>query len=189
MSVPVPEAALNDGGWTHAKTRSRTVFEGVGVSVRAETAIYEDADLRERIAAAGGPDRVWRFFFSSRLAVSPSPPLLETVGRPHAVRESKQDFADELRDRGIEAVSAGDTRSVRVADAEAALTPFYGTVDADRATVDVVGALALWYDNGFCVAGGMYPSDGVERWVDVAPDAFETELLSLIRATAETAQT
>jgi len=185
---PSPSSSrLSDGPWALSDEYVETVFEGLGVTVEGRNRVYEDAALRERIAAAGGPDRVWRFFFVSRLSISPSPGFgMASVARPHVVRESKAAFGDELRDRGFVGVETDETTTVRVADHRATLTPHRARLPLAGDAVSVVGALAVWHDDDFIVAGGAYPEAGLERWVEggVDADAYEDELLSLIRAVA-----
>ena len=50
--------------------------------------------------------------------------------------------------------------------------------------VDVSGALVVWHDGGFRVAGGAYPTDARAAWPDIDPDAYEDDLFDLIRAVA-----
>ena len=182
----VPTERLAGSGWELARERSETVFEGLGVTVRSHTYVYEDVGLRERLVAAGSEDRVWRFFFSSRLEITPSPGFgMESVAMPHAVRESNEKFAEELRGRGFESVEAGDTQRVKLdSGTDGRLTPHHARLLVGDAEVDVAGAMAIWYDGVFLSAGGAYPEAGIDRWVDADTDAFETELLELIQAVA-----
>jgi hypothetical protein len=186
MDPPTPDPTrLSEGEWTLSREEAETVYEGLGVSVTAQTAVYEDAALRDRIVDAGGEDRVWRFFFVSRLDISPSPGAgMASVARPHVVRESNSAFAEELADRGFEDVEAGDTDTVRIDDHRARMTPHRARLPVDGGAVGVLGATVVWYDGGFRVAGGAYPTDGIERWTGTDPDAYEAALLELIRAVA-----
>jgi hypothetical protein len=182
----VPDERLADSGWELAKERTETVFEGLGVSVRSHTYIYEDVDLRERLVAAGSEDRVWRFFFTSRLEITPSPGFgMESVAMPHAVRESNKKFAEELRERGFENVEAGDTQQVQLdSRTDGRLTPHHARLPVGDAEVDIAGAMTIWYDGVFLSAGGAYPESGIGRWIDADTDVFETDLLELIQAVA-----
>ncbi len=178
--------ALADSGWTLSREETETVFEGLGVSVTAHTAVYEDADLRERIVEAGGEDRVWRFFFASRLDITPSPALMASTARPYVVRESKKTFAEELRERGFEDIADGDTETVELGGRRGRMTPHRARLSTAEGEVAVLGAVVVWHDGGFHIAGGAYPTDGLERVAghDVDPDAYEAELLELIRTVA-----
>lgn len=184
----VPEADLEARGWTRSSDRTETVFEGLGVTVRSRTLVYEDADLRAAVADAGGPDRIWRFLFVSRLEMVPSPAFgMHAAIRPHVGRESERAFAERLRDRGIEDVAIGESERIELAgDRRAQLTPYRGTIplgsDDDTETVDVVGRLAVWYDDGFYVAGCVGPSGPIDGWADADTDG--DSLSALIRTVA-----
>jgi hypothetical protein len=186
MDPPKPASErLSEGGWTLSREEAETVYRGLGVSVTAHTAVYEDAALRDRIAAAGGEDRVWRFFFVSRLVISPSPGAgMASVARPYVVRESTSAFADELTDRGFADVEHGDTETVRLADHRTRMTPHRARLPVDGGAVGAQGATVVWYDDGFHVAGGAYPTAGLQQWTEIDPDAYEADLLDLIRAVA-----
>lgn len=185
LEPPALPPSRLEGGWTLSKEYVETVFDGLGVTVEGQTLVYEDETLRERLVAAGGTDRVWRFFFVSRLDISPSPGFgMETVARPHVVRESKANFTTELRERGFEDVEIEETNRVRIGDHRGDLTPYRARLDADGTDAEIVGALAVWFDGAFHIAGGAYPESGLEPWVDVEADAYEAELLEMIRATA-----
>ena len=87
----LPPDRLGDSGWTLAETVHETVFRGLGVSVTGHTAVYEDLDLRDRIVAAGGEDRTWRFLFAARLEIGPPPgAAMASVARPYVVRQCRQ---------------------------------------------------------------------------------------------------
>ena len=186
MDPPTPDQTrLSECRWTLSREEAESVYEGLGVSVTARTAVYEDADLRERIVEAGGEDRVWRFFFASRLDITPSSGFgMVSAARPYVVRESKETFADELRDRGFENIAHGDTETVRIGGHRARMTPHRARLSLDGADVRILGTVVVWHDGDFYVAGGAYPASGLGRWVDVDPYAYEEELLELIRAVA-----
>lgn len=179
----LPDSVLDDSGWALAETEADVVYRGLGVSVTGHTAVYEDTALRERIAAAGGEDRVWRFFFASRLDITPSPGFgMASVARPYVVRESKAAFAEELEARGFEDVVHGDTETVKLESHRARMTPVRARLPIGG--VDVLGAVVVWNGADFHVAGGAYPTRGLASWADVDPDGYETELLDLIRTVA-----
>ncbi len=191
MDVPppsVPEANLETRGWMRSEDRMETVFEGLGVAVRSRTLVYEDIDLRVAVADAGGPDRIWRFLFVSRLTMVPSPAFgMHAAIRPHVGRESKRAFAERLRDHGIEDVATGESERIELGgDRRGQLTPYRGTIpleaDDGTKTVDVVGRLAMWYDGDFYVAGCAGPSGPIDGWADADTDG--DSLLTLIRTVA-----
>ena len=186
----VPEAALEARGWRRLDDRTETVFEGLGVAVQSRTLVYEDRDLRSKIAAAGGPDRVWRFLFVAALEITPQPILgAHAALRPRVLREAKRAFAEELRKRGIEEISAGATERTELAgDRRARVTPYRGQQpigekegNEGAKTIDVVGKLALWYGDGFRIAGAAGPS-GTVAGCEIETDLWE--LLDLIRTVA-----
>jgi hypothetical protein len=186
MDPPTPDSTrLSEGGWSLSREEAETVHEGLGVSVTAHTAVYEDGDLRERIVEAGGEDRVWRFFFASRLDITPSPGFgMASAARPYVVRESKETFIEELHERGFEDVADGDTETVKLGGRRGRMTPHRARLSTADRDVEVLGAVVVWHDGDFHVAGGAYPVSGLEPLVDVDGDAYETELLELIRAVA-----
>ena len=176
----IPDAALEARGWRRIEDRTETVFEGLGVAVESRTFVYEDRTLRSKIAGAGGPDRVWRFLFVARLEITPSPMFgAHAALRPRVLREAKRVFAEELRERGIESVSAGGEERIEIAgDRRARVVPYRGQQLIDKGgknekTVDVVGRLALWHDDGFYVAGAAGPSEAIDGWVETETDAKE----------------
>jgi hypothetical protein len=176
----VPEAALEARGWRRTDDRIETVFEGLGVAVESRTLVYEDRELRSRVVDAGGPDRVWRFLFVARLEITPKPMFGGHAAlRPRVLREAKQTFATELRERGIEAVSAGNDERTEVGgDRRARLVPYRGKLpigddDDEKSAVDIVGRLALWYDDGFYLAGVAGPSGTIDGWAEAETDAGE----------------
>ena len=181
----LPDGRLGDSGWTLAERERETVYRGLGVSVTGHTAVYEDAGLRDRIVAAGGQDRVWRFFFATRLEISPWPGAsIASAARPHVVRESNAAFAEELNDRGFRHVEHGYTETVRLGGHPARMTPHRARLPTADDAVGVLGATVVWYDGGFRVAGGAYPTDGRDVWPAIHPAAYEEDLLGLIRAVA-----
>ncbi|WP_254537386.1 hypothetical protein [Halomarina litorea] len=201
MAVPpsslpdVPERLLDDGGWTLVEEREETLFRLPTARVRGYTTLYEDGDLREGIERVADVDRQWRFFFATRLSFIP--PLAPGVGpamlTPTVQSEARRRFADDLRERGFEAVSRGRTERIRVrSGGRAYLQSFEARLPVGVAgveTVDVEGWLGVWTTTGeFRLAGGAYPTDlpglGDALGVPDLPDASECreELWRLIRA-------
>ena len=72
--MPSPPAALDTAGWDLYEQTSDVVFSLPTAEVSEHTLVYEDnalrADIREM--TGGALDRVWRFFFATRLTVSPA---------------------------------------------------------------------------------------------------------------------
>lgn len=181
----VPDSVLSDSRWERTDETTETVFSLPALEVTGHTAVYEDAGLRERIAAAGGPDRIWRFVFATQLEFSPSLPFGTTsLVKPRIVTESKREFAEELRERGFEDVEVGDTERIRTDNRRRArLTHYRARLPLGAETLPVEGRLSAWYDRDFYIAGGAYPTGGLDRWVnDAKTERYEKELLDIIRA-------
>jgi hypothetical protein len=184
----VPERRLFDSGWAKKEDVVETVASVAGFTVRAHTAIYDDIDLRRQVIEAGGTDRVWRFFFASRLVFTPS--LSASIIRftkPRVFREAREGFAEELRDRGFVGVSVGGTVDMRIDDGTTGeLTTYEAVFEAEDRTVPIAGRSATWYDGTFYVAGGAYPTENLD--VELPTEKYEEELRGLIRSVGETAR-
>lgn len=185
--VPSPGEPLPDGFRRTAVERTRPLALGPA-SVEVSTAVYEDDALQERIRAAGGPDRSWRFLVVGRVDV----PGSNASGALARLVESRAwtSFADRLRDRGVSGVERVERRTLRTGDVEATLARFEGRNTVDGVGLRVEGYLAVApAPGGAVIAGGAYPR-GVEGEGDVAallqetfdPPAFRDDLLALVRA-------
>jgi hypothetical protein len=193
----VPAALLE--GWRQTDQTSETVFELATVSITGHTVVYEDTDLRATVreATAGDYDRMWRFFFATRLTFSPSLP--PGVG-PMAVfstvaSQANSQFADDLRERGFQEISQGRRERIRVETGDRArLRTYNATLDVETPAggtmdLDLAGFLAVWTTDGqFRLAGGAYPATPIEdvlgigaETVDTDPAQFREDLLELIR--------
>lgn len=194
----VPDDLLS--GWTRTEATSETVFSLSAAKVVGHTSVYEDQRLRSAIREAtdGDLDRMWRFFFATRLTFSP--PLPPGVG-PVAVfstvqSQAESEFVDILHDRGFRDVSPGARQRVRVDTGDRArLRSYSATVETarpDGTTGDLAtdGWLGVWTSGGqFRLAGGAYPARPLDAFLDLDlpdvttdPDAFREDLLSLVRA-------
>jgi hypothetical protein len=197
----VPEDRLD--GWTRTEAFTETVFQLSKVSVEGHTAVYEDDDLRGAVRAAtdGTLDRMWRFFFATRLEFSP--PLPTGVG-PRAVfskvaGEASEQFVATMRDRGFDDVSEGHQERMRVDTGDRARLRRYSArlalddapADGPR-TLPTAGLLAVWHVDGeFRLAGGAYPARSLAAVLDLdtdderltaSPEHLRDDLLSLLRA-------
>lgn len=167
----------------------------------ATTVVYEDERLRRRLRETTGIDGQWRFFFASRLAISPTTPPSGALRRLVTDR-ARHGFRDRLRDRGFEAPEERDRRTIRIDGTEADVTAYDATCRLGDVRLSVVGWLAVWPDDSeFLLAGGAYPTaivetgaaargDGTAREADtdelaehLTPDGFRDDLFALIRAT------
>src|SRR6056297_3223509 len=112
----VPASLLE--GWTQTEATAETVFRLPTAKVVGHTLVYEDSDLREAVRAAtdGDLDRMWRFFFATRLSFTPPlPPAIGPAAVFSTVRsEARSEFVDILRERGFRDVSSGSRQRVRV---------------------------------------------------------------------------
>ena len=174
------------GGWTLLEERRETLFSLPTTTVEGHTLLYEDAPLRERLAAATGRDQVWRFFFAT--GVEFTPPLPPGVGPamvyPSVASEAKRAFADDLRERGFRSVSRGRRERARSADGgRIRLQEYTAVLRLDGVEIDTTGWLGVWTTGSeFRIAGGAYPD---LRDVDAegpSPAACRQELFDLLRA-------
>lgn len=186
---PLPRARLEGEGWSLAEDEVETLFSLSTARIEGRTQVFEDTALRTAVREATGVDQTWRFFFATRLSFSP--PLasgLAPLVRSRVASEARSSFADDLLARGFEKVAKGDARRARVrSGARADFTPFEARYRLEGRSLDTEGFLAVWFDDGFLIAGGVYPV-GLETvldedlGVDVDPDAYREELLDLIRS-------
>ncbi|QSG07079.1 hypothetical protein [Halapricum desulfuricans] len=199
MTVPEPAHPvdrLRDGGWARIESEQRVLARLPVVTVHGHTVVYGDERLRERVTDATGCDRPWRFFFVTRLGLSPSPPgsIPSMVAR--IVRSRVRDgFADRLRERGFTDVSESRREELRVRSGERAGLAGYRARDSldcadGPADLPVEGWVGIWsHDGTFYVAGGAYPAvdlgDALGIDLETDPGAFRTELFELIRTVGE----
>ncbi|WP_324756677.1 hypothetical protein [Haloarcula montana] len=192
----VPDDALADGGWELIDESVETVFQLSAAKVEGATELYDDARTRDAAETATGIDRQWRFFFATRLTFRPplSPGIGPAMILPTVRSEAQSAFADELRDRGFEAVQRGRTERVRVGTGDRARIRHYTAsiplTEADT-TLSIDGWVAVWNGDGFRIAAGAYPDRSVADVLDIdSPEAvltrsrqaYRDELLALIRA-------
>jgi hypothetical protein len=199
QGMPVVSATEREG-WVRTEASTETVFRLPAAEVVGHTLVYEDEALRTSVRAAtdGSLDRMWRFFFATRLSFSP--PLPPAVG-PMAVfstvrSKAESEFAEILRERGFRDVESGTRQRVRVNTGDRArLRAFSATLDTplpDGTTreLPVDGWLAVWTTDGeFRLAGGAYPARPLEEFLDIdlpdvpsTPGEFQSDLLSLVRS-------
>lgn len=176
-------------GWRRTETSAETVFDLGGVEVTTATAVYEDPDLRDRVRAATGVDRTWRFFFATRVDV-PGPSASAALRRLVTDRATSG-FVDRLRDRGFEDVTEAERRRLRVGEREARAVRYDAVCRVGGFAVAVDGWIAVRPGPaGFVLAGGAYPravrsapADDGDLAALLDPEAFRADLFDLIRAT------
>ncbi|QCC47987.1 hypothetical protein [Halobellus limi] len=195
MTVDIPPPALDPpAGWRLVSEEVTTPFDVRVVTVTAHTRIYEDSDLRERLAAATGAETTWRFVFASRLRISPakspSGPLTRLVTDRATAR-----FVEVLGDRGFESVERADTHRFDLSDGDAGSDGEEGdrpTVEAVRfraavrledRSVPVEAYFAAWPagDGEFLLGGGAYPLS-VPDPESLDPERARDELFSMLRS-------
>lgn len=198
-SLPSPPPALDTADWEQYEQSSGVVFSLPTAEIREHTLVYEDARLRATIREQtnGKLDRVWRFFFVTRLTISPPPP--PGVGTaswyPTIAAEARDGFADDLRERGFETVERHRGQRMRTkAGKRARLTKFTADSPVDRdgtvSQLPTEGWLAIWADGSeFRLTGGAYPTafdgaltDDEQAALDANPATSRNEVLDLIRA-------
>jgi len=192
----VPTAQLTDGGWELTDEHVETVFKLPTASVAGATRLYDDVRTREAAADASGLDRQWRFFFATALTFRPAlaPGIGPAMILPTVRSEAGATFADELRERGFEAVSRGRRERVRTDSGDRAHLRTYSAqlpLDAVERDLSITGWVGVWHGDGFRIAAGAYPNRPVGDILDLddSPEpltrsagAYRQELLDLIRA-------
>ncbi|QSG16157.1 hypothetical protein [Halapricum desulfuricans] len=195
MTVPeptLPAERLREQGWDRIESEQRVLARLPVVTVHGHTVVYGDERLRERVADLSECDRPWRFFFATRLGLSPSPPgsIPSMVARIVRSRV-RNGFADRLRDRGFTDLDQTRRTELRIRTGErASLTGYRGRDPiACRDVAEelpIEGWVGVWsHDGTFYVAGGAYPvadlGDVLEIELETDPDSFRSELFELIR--------
>ncbi|WP_257298716.1 hypothetical protein [Haloarchaeobius sp. FL176] len=197
-----PALAPDGDGWRLSDESTEVVFDLATVRVLGATRLYEDADLRAAVREAtdGALDQPWRFCFATQLSFQP--PLTPGLGPaslyPTVASSARRQFAEDLRERGFRNVERGRHDRLRTdSGARARLTRYEATFpmadafagDGDRpaeAEVAVEGWLSVWVADGqFRLAGGAYPTDGLDAvapGVADDPGTYRNELLSVLRS-------
>ena len=154
--VPPPEFDVPES-WRLVSEETGVPFDVRVVTITAATRIYEDVDLRERLAAATGTETTWRFVFASRLRIRPahrpSPPLVRLVSD-----RASSSFLGVLEARGFADISRADTHRFRVGGSEVEATRYRARVSLPDRDLPVEAYFAAWPSDGtFLLGGGAYP--------------------------------
>ncbi|MFW6017849.1 MAG: hypothetical protein ACOCPX_03435 [Halapricum sp.] len=195
MTVPepaLPVDRLREDGWVRIESDQRVLARLPVVTVHGHTVVYGDDRLRERIAGVIDCDRPWRFFFATRVALSPSPPGSIPSMVVQIVRSQvREGFADRLRERGFTEITRTRREELRVRSGSRASLTGYRARDSlscgdSPADLPVEGWVGIWHHDGtFHVAGGAFPSvdlgDVLGIDLETDPGVFRNELFELIR--------
>jgi hypothetical protein len=155
-AVPPPELDVPES-WRLVSEESSTPFDIRVVTVTATTRIYEDTELRERLAAATGTETTWRFVFASRLRIRPAQPPSRALTRLVSDRASAA-FVDVLEERGFSAVERADTHRFAVGGDDVEATRYRARVRLDERDLPVEAYFAAWPSGEeFLLGGGAYP--------------------------------
>ena len=178
----VPQDGLGDG-WERTSDETETLFELPAAVVRGRTVIYEDRSLERAIRNAHGVENLSRFVFATRLSFSPSLAAgAHTVIRPTVVSEARSEFEAVLENRGFLTVQRQRRQRMRTeSGARATLFGYHAAFPVEDGTLPIEGWLAVWYDDGFVLAGGAYPRHFGDLDVTVDPTGFRDHLLELLR--------
>ncbi|WP_299262954.1 hypothetical protein [Halorientalis sp.] len=189
----VPEDALD--GWAVTDRSSETVFELPVARVVGHTAVYDDEDLRSAVSGltGGTVDRMWRFFFATRLEFTPAlPPAVGPAAVFTTVRtQANSVFKNRLQDRGFGEVSKAGHDRIRVDSGDrASLQAYEAAIETSVVDVPVEGYLAVWSTGGeFRLAGGAYPAASLSDLlgisipgIDIDPNSFRQELISIVKS-------
>lgn len=196
MDIPppsVPASRLTD--WRQTDQTVDTPFSTPVVSVTAHTCVY-DAD-HDHQQASTGIDQPWRFFFASRIRLTPPQvpnPMLTSLIR----QQVSSTFVDRLEERGFEQIRETDRKSVTVGNHRGVRYRYRArcrlAVESATLELPVEAFLAVWAAGDYHVAGGAYPTgrpthgpaDLVSRVADqIDPAAAREELLALIDGCGE----
>ncbi|MFB6089990.1 MAG: hypothetical protein ABEJ97_02935 [Halobellus sp.] len=180
LDVPPPEFDVPDG-WRLVAEDFQTPFDVRVASVETATRIYEDVDLRDRLADATGVETTWRFAFASRLRIRPRTPPSRALTRLVTDRAERK-FEDVLRERGFSAIERADDHRLDVGDEQIKATRYRARVGVGGLDLPVEAFFAVWpADRDYLLGGGAYPLSLPD------PETFDAErgreeLFSVIRS-------
>ena len=167
--------------WRLVSDETTVPFDVRVVTITAATRIYEDTDLRERLAAATDTEATWRFVFASRLRIRPAQRPSGALTRLVSDRASSS-FLDVLEDRGFSDISRADTHRFRVGGDDVAATRYRARVALDDRDLPVEAYFAAWPSGEtFLLGGGAYPLSlpGSETF---DPERGREELFGMMRS-------
>lgn len=194
--MPVPSSVADAAEWELIETDETQFGHERLVTVDSHRALYGDRELRERVRAATGRDRLWRAVFVTRLTTTPplTPGIADLVVRSIAFPQARSRFAGDLADRGFADVTEAERRRVPVGDGERARAARYearvpgasGDAGDDSEGGIAVHAWIVVWDRGtdMLAAGGFYPVEALPDAPDcfAPPATYRDALFDLLRA-------
>lgn len=153
---PVPEAMLEEAGFTLAERRTETLFELAAVRIEGGTRRYEDDRSREalRDATDRATDHPVRFFAVTQLQFTPALPPGVTLSMFAATirSEARSSFESQLEDRGLTNVERGSSNRRRLDGGSRVrvreFTADDPLPDADRSSLELEFRLAVLTHRG-----------------------------------------
>jgi len=195
LDVPPPTLDVPDG-WRLVSEELTTPFDVRVVTVTANTRIYEDVALRERLADVTEAAATWRFVFASRLRIRPANPPSRALSAVVTDRANSR-FVDVLAERGFESIDRADSRRFDLGAGQDAparasgdsgrptteATRYRASVRFDDRSVPVEAYFAAWPagDGEFLLGGGAYPLS-VPDPESFDPEAARDDLFSMLRS-------
>ena len=179
-AVPPPDVDVPES-WRLVSEETTVPFDVRVVTITAATRIYEDVDLRARLAAVTGTETTWRFVFASRLRIRPAQRPSRPLTRLVSDRASSS-FLDVLEARGFCDISRADTHRFRVGDSDVDATRYRARVSLPDRDLPVEAYFAAWPSGEtFLLGGGAYPLSlpGPEAF---DPERGREELFEMIRS-------
>ena len=181
VSDPAPPELDVPESWRLVSEETVTPFDIRAVTISATTRIYEDTDLRERLAAATGTQTTWRFVFASRLRIRPTRSSSAALTRLVADRASSA-FVDVLEDRGFSSIDRADTHRFAVGGDDVDATRYRARVRLDDRDLPVEAYFAAWPGDGaYLLGGGAYPLS-LPAGESVDREAAREELFGMLRS-------
>ncbi|RLM59365.1 hypothetical protein DVK02_01040 [Halobellus sp. Atlit-31R] len=178
--VAPPELDLPDG-WRLVSEELTTPFDVRVVRIEANTRIYEDVALRDRLDDVTGTETTWRFVFASRLHISPATSPSTALTRLVEDRATAK-FVDVLKARGFSAVERADTHRIDVDHRAVEATRYRARVRVDGSERPVEAYFAAWPDGTeFLLGGGAYPLT-VPEPETFDPERARSELFEMLRS-------
>lgn len=197
--VPVPASVAEADRWELVETDETQFGHERLVTVDSRRSLYGDRDLRERVRAATGRDRLWRAVFVARLTTTPplTPGITDLVIRSVAFPRARSQFAADLEQRGFKDVTGLERRRISIGQTRARAARFGAAVPGEgegdgrdgRAPasepVGVEAWIALWdRETDMLAAGGLYPVESLPDAPDVfdSPETYRSRLLEFLEA-------